>query len=75
MKKEGETTKKQTKTISLFYYLKKTRFFFCINMASYVMDYKIPTGNSQQPVQIKHQNESNMSHSKPTNEQNSSSPP
>ncbi len=36
-------------------------------MASYVMNYKIPTVNFQRPVQ----NESNITHSKSTNEQNS----
>jgi len=41
-------------------------------MASYVMNYKIPTGNFQRPVQINYQNESNAPHSKATNEQNSS---
>ncbi len=40
-------------------------------MASYVMNYKIPTVNFQRPVQVKPQNESNLSHSQPTNEQNS----
>jgi hypothetical protein len=39
-------------------------------MASYVMNYKIPTGNYQRPVQIKDQNELNIPHSQTTNEQN-----
>ncbi len=41
-------------------------------MASYVMNYKIPTGNFQRPVQIKHPNELNIPHSKPIHEPNSS---
>ncbi len=40
-------------------------------MASYVMNYKIPTGNFQRPVQVKYPNESNIPHSKTTTEPNS----